>query len=141
MQAWFSRAANAVAGWTGSSWAFIVAAGIVLVWAITGPIFSFSDTWQLVINTGTTIVTFLMVFLIQNTQNRDQRALQLKLDELLRAVEGAREDQFVDLESKDEAEIEEVRTALFEECGICQDEEEHQHHGAPEWLDRHARAA
>ncbi len=76
--------------WAGSSWAFIIALTVIIVWGVTGPIFKFSDTWQLVINTGTTIVTFLMVFLIQNTQNRDARAIHLKLDELLRVQEGAR---------------------------------------------------
>jgi low affinity Fe/Cu permease len=74
----------------GSSWAFILAALIIIAWAVTGPIFHYSDTWQLVINTGTTIITFLMVFLIQNTQNRDAKAIHLKLDELLRGVKGAR---------------------------------------------------
>ena len=74
----------------GSSWAFILAVLIVLVWALTGPIFHYSDTWQLVINTGTTIITFLMVFLIQNTQNRDAKAIHLKLDELIKGVSGAR---------------------------------------------------
>jgi low affinity Fe/Cu permease len=74
----------------GSSWSFITAVLIIVVWAACGPAFGYSDTWQLVINTGTTIITFLMVFLIQNTQNRDARAIHLKLDELLRAVEGAR---------------------------------------------------
>jgi low affinity Fe/Cu permease len=74
----------------GSSWSFIAAVLIIVIWAATGPAFGYSDTWQLVINTGTTIITFLMVFLIQNTQNRDARAIHLKLDELLRAVEGAR---------------------------------------------------
>jgi low affinity Fe/Cu permease len=74
----------------GSSWSFIGAVLIIIIWAATGPAFGYSDTWQLVINTGTTIITFLMVFLIQNTQNRDARAIHLKLDELLRSVEGAR---------------------------------------------------
>src|ERR671928_279308 len=81
----------------GSSWAFIIAVIVIVGWAISGPIFHFSDTWQLIINTGTTIVTFLMVFLIQNTQNRDAKAIHLKLDELLRAMEGARTGM-VDLE-------------------------------------------
>lgn len=88
----------------GSPWAFVMAVLVIVVWAITGPIFHFSDTWQLVINTGTTIVTFLMVFLIQNTQNRDAVAMQLKLDELLRAVEGARTG-FVDLEDMSDEEL------------------------------------
>src|SRR5262245_47857745 len=83
------RFAHRVTVWSGSSLAFIVALGVVVAWAITGPLFNFSDTWQLVINTGTTIATFLMVFLIQNTQNRDSAAMQLKLDELLRALSGA----------------------------------------------------
>ena len=81
--------ANATAAWSGKPAAFLTALGVVLVWAITGPIFHYSDTWQLVINTGTTIVTFLMVFLIQNTQNRDTLALQIKLSELIVAMKGA----------------------------------------------------
>src|SRR6201981_3467569 len=89
----------------GSAWAFAGALLVILVWVLTGPMFHFSDTWQLVINTATTIVTFLMVFLIQNTQNRDTKALHLKLDELLRALEGARQEIFVDLEDKDDEEL------------------------------------
>jgi low affinity Fe/Cu permease len=86
---WFSRMANATAEWTGRPLAFLLAFGTIVVWAITGPLFHYSDTWQLVINTGTTIVTFLMVFLIQNTQNRDTLALQVKLSELILALNEA----------------------------------------------------
>src|SRR5881394_3423674 len=81
----------------GSAWAFVLALLVIVVWGITGPTFHFSDTWQLIINTGTTIVTFLMVFLIQNTQNRDAKAVHLKLDEIIRAIKGAR-NELVDLE-------------------------------------------
>jgi low affinity Fe/Cu permease len=86
---WFSRMANATAAWTGKPVAFLLAFGTIVVWAITGPLFHYSDTWQLVINTGTTIITFLMVFLIQNTQNRDTLALQVKLSELILALNEA----------------------------------------------------
>jgi low affinity Fe/Cu permease len=85
----FARIAARVAIWTGHYLAFLTASLIIITWAITGPIFSFSDTWQLVINTGTTIITFLMVFLIQNTQNRDALAVHLKLDEIIRSIETA----------------------------------------------------
>ena len=88
----------------GTSWAFLSAAALIVVWLLTGPIFHFSDTWQLVINTGTTIITFLMVFLIQNTQNRDARAIHLKLDELIRGVKGARTG-LVDLEDLPDEDI------------------------------------
>jgi len=90
MDRWFRKFAQATAEVVGHSRAFFFAAFVVAVWGLTGPIFHFSDTWQLVINTGTTIVTFLMVFLIQNTQNRDAHAVHLKLDELIRANKGAR---------------------------------------------------
>lgn len=86
---WFSRMANATAAWTGKPVAFLLAVATIMIWAITGPLFHYSDTWQLVINTGTTIITFLMVFLIQNTQNRDTLALQVKLAELILALKGA----------------------------------------------------
>jgi low affinity Fe/Cu permease len=92
----------------GSPWSFLAAVFVILVWGISGPVFHWSDTWQLVINTGTTIVTFLMVFLIQNTQNRDAKALHLKLDELIRAVEGART-SLVDLEDLSDDELERLR--------------------------------
>jgi low affinity Fe/Cu permease len=82
----------------GSAWAFIAAMGVIVVWALTGHLFHYSDTWQLIINTGTTIVTFLMVFLIQNTQNRDSKAIQLKLDEIIRSLDGAR-NKLIDLET------------------------------------------
>src|SRR5438270_7905565 len=91
----FARRSSAVLG---SAWAFAVAILIIVVWGVTGPTFHFSDTWQLIINTGTTIVTFLMVFLIQNTQNRDAKAMQLKLDEVIRALANAR-NELVDLEN------------------------------------------
>ena len=90
--------------WAGSSWAFMVALGVILVWAVTGPIFGFSDTWQLVINTGTTIVTFLMVFLIQRTQNKDALALHLKLNEIVAALDGA-SNRLIDVEDLTEEEI------------------------------------
>src|SRR5881628_1721502 len=100
----FWRFARTTAYYLGTAWAFLAAVVTILVWAALGPKYGFSDTWQLVVNTGTTIVTFLMVFIIQNTQNRDSKAMQLKLDELLRAVPGAR-NAFMDVEDEDLAEI------------------------------------
>jgi low affinity Fe/Cu permease len=122
---WFAKLAGRVAEAAGTPWAFLVAVLVVIVWIVSGPIFHFSDTWQLVINTGTTIVTFLMVFLIQHTQNRDAKALHLKLDELLRALPEAREAEFMDLELRDEEHIEAERAKLFEECEVCATPEEH----------------
>jgi low affinity Fe/Cu permease len=100
----FARFARWIAKISGRPGTFLVAALVIVVWAVTGPMFHYSDTWQLVINTGTTVVTFLMVFLIQNTQNRDAVAMQIKLDELIRAVRGARND-IVDLEESTEEEL------------------------------------
>jgi low affinity Fe/Cu permease len=105
---WFTNFAKWTARAAGRPAAFALAAGIVVVWGVTGPLFKFSDTWQLVINTGTTIVTFLMVFLIQNTQNRDTEALQVKLDELIRVTEGAHL-VLLDLEELDDRQLDKVR--------------------------------
>jgi low affinity Fe/Cu permease len=98
------RLATAVTKWSGSSSAFVLACGIILAWIVSGPVFKFSDTWQLVINTGTTIVTFLMVFLIQRSQNKDSLALHLKLNELVAAVQGA-SNRLIDIESLNEDEL------------------------------------
>jgi low affinity Fe/Cu permease len=112
----FTRIATAIAHAAGQPLAFLLALGVILVWLVTGPMFGFSDTWQLVINTGTTIVTFLMVFLIQNSQNRDAAAMQAKLDELIRALHDARE-QFIGIEHLPDTEIEEIRASLEDEVG------------------------
>jgi low affinity Fe/Cu permease len=104
----FTRFAKAIARASGHPVTFGLAVAVILIWAVTGPLFHFSDTWQLVINTGTTVVTFLMVFLIQNTQNRDSVAMQIKLDELLRAVKGAHT-ALADLEDLTEEELEEFK--------------------------------
>ena len=107
----FEHLATKVAAWSGRPASFATALLIVLVWALVGPLFGYSDTWQLVINTGTTIVTFLMVFLIQNAQNRDACAIQAKLDELIRAVGHAR-NEFIGIEHLTEAELIAIREAL-----------------------------
>ncbi len=108
----FGRFAASTSYWLGSKWAFLFAGFVIIVWGISGPLFHYSDTWQLVINTGTTIVTFLMVFLIQNTQNRDARAINLKLDELIRAIDKAR-DHMINIEKLSDLELDALE-AQFE---------------------------
>jgi len=104
----FRKLANKISRWAGTSWAFMCAVLVVIVWASFGPRYHWSDTHQLVINTGTTIVTFLMVFLIQNTQNRDTEALQVKVDELIRCTKGAH-NMLLDLEELDEKQLDRIR--------------------------------
>ncbi len=116
MDRFFTRIATAVSAAVGQPWAFIVATLAIVLWALTGPLFGFSDTWQLVVNTSTTIITFLMVFVIQNSQNRDAAAIQAKLDELIRAVDKAR-NQFIGIEHMTEHELEDIRSALEREVG------------------------
>ena len=108
---WFAHTAQLTSVWTGHPVAFLLALSVVVIWVVSGPVFGYSDTWQLVINTGTTIVTFLMVFLIQNTQNRDMLAVQLKLSELVLAMKGA-ENKFAAIEDLTDAELE----ALHNDC-------------------------
>jgi low affinity Fe/Cu permease len=120
MNNFFRKFASKTSELVGSSWAFILACVIIVVWAITGPMFSYSDTWQLVINTGTTIITFLMVFLIQNTQNRDAKAIHLKLDELIKATKGAH-NSMIDL---DKLSDEQLKSLEEEYKRICEIEDE-----------------
>jgi low affinity Fe/Cu permease len=110
---WFTRFAKSAARATGHPVAFFLALATIIMWLVTGPLFHFSDTWQLVINTSTTIVTFLMVFLIQNTQNRDTAAMQVKLDELIRAIDGAH-NVLLNLEELDDGELEKIRANYLE---------------------------
>ena len=130
----FNRLAKWASRFTGRPLCFALALLVVLAWIVTGPIFGFSDTWQLVINTGTTIVTFLMVFLIQNSQNRDTEAIQLKLDELIRATRGAH-NALLDLEELEEAELDGFRSryaALAKAARECLDGDDETDRGTPE---------
>jgi low affinity Fe/Cu permease len=119
----FGRFAAQCSHYLGSRWAFIAAIGVILIWAVTGPIFHFSDTWQLVINTGTTIVTFLMVFLIQNTQNRDARAIHLKLNELIHAVDKAK-NRMIDVENLSDLELDEL-ARTYEQIRTSAEQRQH----------------
>jgi len=114
----FSRFAHWASHQAGRAYAFASAILVILLWAITGPLFGYSDTWQLVINTGTTIITFLMVFLIQNTQNRDTQAIQLKLDELIRATQDAR-NNLMNLEDRSDAELEHLKEQFSDLSGVA----------------------
>jgi low affinity Fe/Cu permease len=126
----FGKFAARSSHYLGSRWAFVVAIGVIVVWALTGPIFRYSDTWQLVINTGTTIVTFLMVFLIQNTQNRDARAIHLKLNELIHAVDKAK-NQMIDVENLSDVELEEIAKTYEKIRTSTQDRQQVRNHIAP----------
>jgi low affinity Fe/Cu permease len=110
---WFTRLTKTTAHAAGRPTTFILAVALILVWALTGPLFGFSDTWQLVINTGTTIITFLMVFLIQSTQNRDGEAMQVKLDEIIRAI-GSAQNELLDLEELEEEDLDAMRKSYVE---------------------------
>ncbi len=112
----FTRIASGIAAFAGQPAAFVTAVAIIVLWGATGPLFHYSDTWQLVVNTATTIVTFLMVFLIQNSTNRDAAAMQAKLDELIRALEGAR-NGFIGIEHMTDKKLEELRASLEAETG------------------------
>jgi len=139
------RLSHVVTAWSGSSWAFALAAAVIIVWLISGPLFHFSDTWQLVINTGTTIVTFLMVFLIQRTQNKDSLAIQLKLNEIVAAIPGA-SNRLIDIEDLSEADLMKLHqfysrlaelakheVDLQRSHSIEEAELHHKHKGPPHW--------
>jgi low affinity Fe/Cu permease len=119
----FGKFAARSAHYLGTRWSFLAAIGVILVWALTGPFFHYSDTWQLVINTGTTIVTFLMVFLIQNTQNRDARAIHLKLNELIHAVDKAK-NKMIDVEKLSDLELDEL-AKTYEKLRTSAEERHH----------------
>ena len=121
-RSFFTRLSQATAHWAGKPQTFFIALAIIVVWAVSGPFFGFNDTWQLVINTSTTIVTFLMVFIIQNSQNRDTAAMQIKLDELIRATEAAH-NALLDLEELEEEELDKFRERYEQLARDARDEE------------------
>jgi low affinity Fe/Cu permease len=135
MLKFFNHFASSAARLAGHPVAFMAAMAIIIGWGLTGPMLHYSDTWQLVINTGTTIITFLMVFLIQNSQNRDGAAMQAKLDELLRAVDKARE-QFIGIEHLTDEQIEMVRTALERHAKELREKQSNKQKTAPDTVDR-----
>ncbi len=132
MDRFFTRIATAVSFAVGQPWAFILAVLSIVLWGASGPLFGFSDTWQLVVNTTTTIITFLMVFVIQNSQNRDAAAMQAKLDELIRSVDKAR-NQFIGIEHLTEHELEAIRAALEKEVG---EDNKHERTSGPRSVER-----
>ena len=134
----FTHVATRIANASGQPVTFIFALGLIVIWAATGPVFHYSDTWQLIVNTATTVVTFLMVFLIQNSQNRDASAIQAKLDELIRAVDKARE-QFIGIEHLTDQEICEIRDALEKEVGEAKDKQATADDTVDRLLKRHYR--
>jgi len=134
----FRLFAHRAAVMLGSAWAFAAAAFVILVWLVTGPTFHFSDTWQLIINTATTIITFLMVFLIQNTQNRDAKAMHLKLDELIRALKGAR-DQLVNLEDLSDEELKKLEEQFQRMRKRAENNGKHARHVEPDKSAERAR--
>lgn len=132
----FTRIANRTANFVGQPIAFVCALAFILLWALTGPLFDFSDTWQLVVNTTTTIITFLIVFLIQNSQNRDGSAMQAKLDELIRATQKAR-NAFIGIEHLTDHELEDIRAALEKEANARADEAHISHEAVNRLISRH----
>ena len=133
----FEQAANKITAWTGSASAFGIAVLVIVIWVVTGPIFHYSDTWQLVINTGTTIITFLMVFLIQKSQNKDSKAIQLKLNELIAASRHA-SNRMVDIEDLTEAELDVLHKYYQKLSDIAEaDDDIHKSHSIDQAVDRH----
>ena len=134
----FTHIATRIANASGQPITFVFALGLIIIWAATGPVFHYSDTWQLIVNTATTVVTFLMVFLIQNSQNRDASAMQAKLDELIRSVDKARE-QFIGIEHLTDLEICEIRDALEKEVAEAEDKQRTADDTVDRLLKRHYR--